>query len=156
MHADDVRPARQPVSVHLQKACGSSAQPYMGVRKAPLEGPCRPTELKYCLKACTPCSTVIIPEVEVEAAAAGSSAAGSCSAAEAAGAGCEATEAGETADDDMLGCKATVAAAGEVDDVIDAAAESEGTAEDTCWATTGGCSCDDACVGCNWEGGGAG
>ena len=76
MHADDTQPVRQQVSVHLQKACGSSAQPYMGVRKAPLEGPCRPTELKYCLKACKPCSTVIIPEVEAEAAAAGSSAAG--------------------------------------------------------------------------------
>lgn len=46
---------------YLQKACGSSAQPYMGVRKAPLLGPYRPTELKYCLSALTPCSTVSIP-----------------------------------------------------------------------------------------------
>ncbi len=148
MHAEDMHCTRQPVSVHLQKACGSSAQPYMEVRKAPLEGPCCPTELKYCIKACTPCSTVIIPEVEAEAAAAGTSAA--------AGADCETAAAGEAANDDMLGCKPAVAAAGEVDDMIDAEAESEGAAADTCWATTGGCSCEDACAGCNWEGGWAG
>ena len=54
----------------------------------------------------------------------------------------------------MLGCKSAVAAAGEVDDMIDdAAGSAEGAAGDACWATTGGC---DACVGCNWEGGGAG
>ena len=33
----------------------------MGVRKAPLLGPYRPTEPKYCLSALTPCSTVSIP-----------------------------------------------------------------------------------------------
>ena len=45
-------------TAHLQKACGSSAQPYMGVRKAPLLGPYCPTEPRYCLRALTPCSTV--------------------------------------------------------------------------------------------------
>ncbi len=56
----------------------------------------------------------------------------------------------------MLGCKPAVAAGGEVDDMTDAEAESEGAAADACWDTAGGFSRDDACVGCDWEGEGAG
>ena len=49
----------QEMPSHLQKAWGSSAQPYMGAKKAPVLGPYRPTELKYCLIALRPSSTLI-------------------------------------------------------------------------------------------------
>lgn len=52
---------RDMTGCHLQKACGSSPQPYMGVKRAPVLGPYRPTDPRYCLIAVSPASELSNP-----------------------------------------------------------------------------------------------